>query len=293
MKQNERLLVYAVTGFLALILVIAVLFGGDPADANEKDQAGKGTSLSEILNPGSKPGDPAGKGGAAAEQGGDQAGPGSRTGLAGPEQVKTEQPLVAKVAPSVLVERQIGPYRRDRTVRFVRAHAGDSFDSLVRRWCGKRDPLLVEEVVRLNEETRMLQAGQEVAVPWVDDEVLLALIEAEQRPTLVAGGSPGRAAGVPTPSAGVPRPAVDRPTFRQPALEQGGPVSTETRAAAPAAAGEEYEIRSGDSLWKIAERLYGKDNAYRMVKKIEALNRGLDPNRLRIGKSIKVPAVGE
>ena len=27
MKQNERLLVYAVTGFLALILVVAVFFG--------------------------------------------------------------------------------------------------------------------------------------------------------------------------------------------------------------------------------------------------------------------------
>ena len=41
MKQNERLLVYAVTAFLALILVIAVVFGDDgaPLSASLMDYA--------------------------------------------------------------------------------------------------------------------------------------------------------------------------------------------------------------------------------------------------------------
>ena len=48
MKQNERLLVYAVTGFLALILVVAVVFGDGPKAPVTGAERG-GASLSDCL----------------------------------------------------------------------------------------------------------------------------------------------------------------------------------------------------------------------------------------------------
>ena len=53
MKQNERLLVYAVTGFLALILVVAVVFGDGPKAPVTGEERG-GASLSDILGGGEK-----------------------------------------------------------------------------------------------------------------------------------------------------------------------------------------------------------------------------------------------
>ncbi|MGC6488979.1 MAG: hypothetical protein ACON4Z_15125, partial [Planctomycetota bacterium] len=51
MKQNERLLVYAVTGFLALILVVAVVFGDAPR-AVTGEQPATSNSLGDLLGGG-------------------------------------------------------------------------------------------------------------------------------------------------------------------------------------------------------------------------------------------------
>ena len=59
MKQNERILVYLVTGFLAVILVVAVFFGreGNAASKPNSDETVRG--LGQILDQAPVPADPA------------------------------------------------------------------------------------------------------------------------------------------------------------------------------------------------------------------------------------------
>ncbi|MBZ0153751.1 MAG: hypothetical protein K8J09_19665, partial [Planctomycetes bacterium] len=49
MKQSERLLVYLVTGFLAVILVIAVVFGSEPARGSTKKTADTAKDIDEMF----------------------------------------------------------------------------------------------------------------------------------------------------------------------------------------------------------------------------------------------------
>jgi LysM repeat protein len=53
---------------------------------------------------------------------------------------------------------------------------------------------------------------------------------------------------------------------------------------APVAAGTEYVVVKGDSLSKIAKK-YGVT-----VKAIEAVNPGIDPNKLKVGQKVTIPA---
>lgn len=309
MKQNERLLVYAVTGFLAIILLVAVLFGPSGRDAAAKGDSGtKGTiggagpvdgvpGLGDLLgaakpNQGADKNEPAKVAKDAAPPTSLPAGQPANGPTPLPGQIAPQQPLVANERPLVamdLVAQKVGAYRRDRTVRLVRARAGDSWDTLVRRWCGARDPFL-EEAKSLNEDVNVLRVGQEVCVPWVDDEVVLAAFEASQPKTLVPTGNlvptgPDRSA----PPAGSPiadatNPSVVKPTFAEP----GGARSATAKDARAVGATSEYVVKSGDALWKIAERTYGKQNAKRMVAEIQAANPGLGET-LRVGQKIVLP----
>jgi hypothetical protein len=306
MKQNERILVYAVTGFLAIILAVAVLFGRDASASKLSGESKSGAvdspgnanrlpGLNDVLNPNSD------KSGNAGKKGTDGTLPSTLSGLLAPSEV-SEQPLVAPAKPMVLAETvalKVGPSRRDRTVRFVRAQAGDSLESLVRRWCGKRDPFL-EEARCLNEELTVVRLGQEIAVPWVEDEDVLAAYEARQPKMLVAenaGGPP--AAGVTPvidPVAGnqLPTPTPGRPTFASPGTAGNGGAVLPGEVAQPAAgsAGSRtYVVKSGDSLWKIAETLYGRKNADRMVGEIRKLNPG-KTDRLQVAQKLTVPVNG-
>lgn len=311
MKQNERLLVYAVTGFLALILVIAVVFGGDPANAGQKDEKG-GTSLNEILNPaGQNGGDQ--NGGRSGEANGERGRSGtqgpSATGLSGPQVTPSEQPLRATApSPSALVQQRIGTYRKDHNVRFVNARPGDSFETLVRRWCGKRDPFL-EETIMLNETTRMLREGQEVAVPWVEDEILLTLHEAEQAPSRVVEQNPTRLltnqpSGQPAPS-GTPGPASSGPGYRTPSVAESGRLNLPgsgapagSPAGSPAGGSsatgfELYEIQSGDMLWKLLSSRFPTNKVPSMIERVKKLNPRLNTDRLKVGQKIKLPTSAE
>jgi nucleoid-associated protein YgaU len=281
MKQNERMLVYLVTGFLAVILVVAVLFGrgGNPADAKAKLTTTQG--LADILGRDAKD---------------DAAGAGKSTADPTAGQLVGQQPLVAG-KPDIAatqVEQALGASRRDRTVRFVRAKRGDSLDALVSRWCGAREPFL-EEAKCLNEDLVVLRLGQEVAVPWVDDETVLAAWQTRQpqKPTVDGGNEPASAAV--DPGTGGARTTFALPGERGGASPPAGypPAGVPPPAAqAPPANSKPYTVKPGDSLWKVAERLYGRKNADRKIAEIRELNPGLS-DTLRPGQTFLVPAEAE
>jgi LysM repeat protein len=199
-----------------------------------------------------------------------------------------------------LVAQQLGLSRRERNVRWVRAKPNDSLDSLVRRWCGARDPYLAE-TKSLNEELEVLRVGQEVAVPWVDDEVLLLAIEASKPKVLTAdapsAGAPAAAVApgaavvtnVPMPTlapAGTVAPVSSNSNSNSNGGAMGAPASG---SATPTAGGTSYTVKPGDSLWRIAERTYGRKNADKMVAAIKQANPGLGDG-VRDGQKIVLPA---
>lgn len=284
MKQNERILVFAVASFLAIILVVAVLFGREDGperkESAQKQGANQPVGLKELMHP-AQPKPPA------------------------DVPVPTEQPLVAPkpLLSADLVAQKLGPSRRDQNPawRAVRVRQGDTFEKIAKVWCVGREPLaeVVDEIKHANETTTVLRPGQEVLVPWVEDEVLLAALEA-QRPKPVDGvaaagtagqAGAGQAGVVPANASGSPLGGNtatvaamlgNRTTSggsdaavgagAKPAVPVGQPVTPPTPAVA--AGTKTYVVKQGDSLWRIAERLYGKKNADRMVAEIKRLNPG-------------------
>jgi len=82
------------------------------------------------------------------------------------------------------------------------------------------------------------------------------------------------------------QPAVD--TNVPPAVEASNPpvqppVAMTPPPVAPEAAGSEYVVIKGDSLWKIA-----KKNGV-TVKAIEAANPNIDPAKLKVGQKLSIP----
>ena len=299
MKQNERLLVYAVSGFLGLILVVAVLF----RPSGDDKRAAQTPGLAHILNQevAAKDADASKPAATPAADGGVKAADAAFPGVPSPTDVAPQPLAAAAPKPMVaadLVAQQLGLSRRERNVRWVRAKPNDSHDSLVRRWCGARDPYLAE-TKSLNEELEVLRVGQEVAVPWVDDEVLLLAIEASKPKVLTADApSAGAPAAAVAPGAAVvtnvPMPTLAPAGTVAPANSNsngnggatGAPASS---SATPPAGGTSYTVKPGDSLWRIAERTYGRKNADKMVAAIKQANPGLGDN-VRDGQKIVLPA---
>jgi len=291
MKQNERILVYLVTGFLAVILVVAVFFGSDPKANTERIGDNPVRGLGEILD--QEPVgttsvgddddlvDDGGLGDAGDE--GDAGNDGADGGDVDPGAVDPGAgvPLVASSpeVPAELLARYLGDSRRDRTVRLVRARAGDSLESLVRRWCGKRADYL-DEARSLNEQLTVLRLGQEVALPWVDDEVILAAYRARQ-PRMLSQ-QPGVAPTVPAVFEPAGAGAGALPASASPAFQVPGGSAAGGSAAGDSAAGDRagasptatrtYKVKKGESYWKIAAKLYGAGKADRMIVEIRRLN---------------------
>lgn len=328
MKQNERLLVYAVTGFLALILVVALVFSPEPGKNPLKSSTGA-QGLDDIIGnrpvaaqtpaatepkkeaePAKEAGGPAGAG---------EKAPASLVGLPSPKDGTAGpvagQPLNASSASkpllaSELVLQALGPSRTERGVRFVRVLKNDSLEGLVKRWCGARDPFLAEAQA-LNEDLNMLRAGQEVALPLVSDDALLVAIEAQKPKTLTpAPGSQPTAAGAIDAllaNAGADKKAVDAgapvaanrgtpnavnqgsPEFAQPGLRNPAGKSSLDGAPSPvAAAGKSYTVKDKDTLWGIAAKTYGRKNADKMIPRIKDANPGLGES-LRPGQTLVLP----
>jgi nucleoid-associated protein YgaU len=275
MKRNESILVYGVTGLLVLILFVAVLFGNERGDALAS-QSGDGASepgeasdpaleLADLVNADPVAALREAEAKAAAEAAAAepvQGEPDSSPALAaaGPEPQPAEDGIT-ELAP------RVGDYRE------VTVQRGDTFSLLVQRWCGSLDHLPV--VQALNEDVQLdrLRPGRKLLLPWVDEQIL----DQAARERALAGHRPDLDAAAPEPMVGAA--AAELPTAEP--------------AVAPAAvpAEQRYELQKGDSLWKIAVRVTGNQGkAPEFIQRILAANPGLEPERLRVGQSIVLPA---
>jgi nucleoid-associated protein YgaU len=86
---------------------------------------------------------------------------------------------------------------------------------------------------------------------------------------LLPGAAPGDARGA---RSAAPQPGVE-------AREASAPAATWPAAT--------WKVQKGESLWKIAERALGDGGRWR---EIAALNPGIDPDRLRAGAVLELPA---
>lgn len=253
MRQNEKTLVYVVTGFLFVILAVAVLFGKDGAARTKTPTPAQGTgqtavSLEDLF------------------RGQGQMLPDQEQGEPAP--VIPEQPLAANVqlgppTPGEEVAMLLGRSQRDRECRVVTARAGDTLRELVIKWCGSLEYLPLAE--RMNEDAALLRVGQDVVLPWVPDEEVLAALQERK-----AGRSPRPGAAAPVEASA------------------GGGAPVPAPAGAPSAS-RVYVVKAGDVLWKIAEREVGLRKAPAFIQQVRELNPGVDVNALRVGQQIKLP----
>lgn len=117
----------------------------------------------------------------------------------------------------------------------------------------------------------------------------------QRRPRTERAGAASNVAAPPpaTPagaeSSGAPllaEPPVQRPTA--PAAAQPSPEPVV--GAAPGETGRSYTVRTGDTLSEIAQRELGSSRRWR---EIVAANPGLDPAKLRVGRTLRIPGSAE
>lgn len=112
---------------------------------------------------------------------------------------------------------------------------------------------------------------------------------------LAACGAPGAAAPTPTPAtatapATVPAPSPQRPPLASPIASPSSVATGATPSpATPEAAGETYEVQSGDTLLSIAETSYGDATLWRRIYDANKDTIGPDPDKLKLGMKLTIP----
>jgi LysM repeat protein len=262
MKQNEKILVYVVTGFLFVILAVAVIFGRDSTGkAAEKQtgaaQANAASSLEDVLNNAKL----------------------LNTQLV-PEANLATNVQFGPPSPAEEMVTLLGPSRHERDCRVVTARVGDSLGGLVQRWCGSTDALPQAE--RMNEDVHTLRPGQDVFLPWVEDVVVLEAFRnrpAKTETAAASGNGKEHESGK----------GASKGTKDKDAASAVG--HTNGKAAEPAAAGvRTYVVKAGDKMWSIAEKEVGKAKAHAFLQRVKELNPELDLDHLKVAQSIKLPS---
>lgn len=96
-------------------------------------------------------------------------------------------------------------------------------------------------------------------------------------------------APTPTPApvaAPEPAPVATKPAATKPAATK--PAATKPTATAPKA--KTYTVRSGDTLTSISQKFFGDKNHYDEIYKANRKTIGANPNALKVGMKIEIPA---
>ncbi|MGE0143329.1 MAG: LysM peptidoglycan-binding domain-containing protein [Planctomycetota bacterium] len=288
MKRSESVLVWSVAVIVGVIVLIAVVFGGDGSrkgalpdesasrrtdgaldldklvalDADPAGRAGKAAD-GEVSTP--KSGDADGLGlnfrDIADRKDGDKgADAGAKPATDAPASGSSTSPRLADVR-TLLGEFRLEGQPDGERYRVVTARYGDSFGALVQKWTGSMDR--EDEVRALNEGLvpERLRSGEEIWFPWVEDAVLLEAHDSRR----------GRLSGGPA-----------RPVEATANLGEA-PV-------AAAGASDWYVIKPGETLWKLAAKAVGTRRATEYINEILRLNPTVtDPGRIREGDRILMP----
>jgi LysM repeat protein len=280
MKQNEKILVYAVTGFLVVILGVAVVFGKDGKPTAPEPKNNESTkSLTQLL-----------------EQDGliknDKAGPvdassAGNTGVPQPSDITKGpgKPLNAPPPPTAADELRLalGPSHRDRDYRIVKCRRGDTLGKLVDTWCGSIDQLDVAK--GLNERWESLKPGEDVVLPWVEDERVLAAWRTDHP---LADSSVGEALAN-AKVGDAEKPKADVKSDKSDKSDKTG-SKTEKKAEPVAKGTRVYKLKAGESLWKVAEREVGRGGASAFIEQVKELNPKINSfDKLREGTELRIP----
>ena len=262
MKRNETVLVYAVTGLLLVILLVAVVFGSQPSNKvqPEREKSASLPGVKSALLDGEGIGKPASAAGDKTDVG--TTDPGGIPAVvtendpengteeeileAGPMPPKKPETVPLRKdtnLPSARIERLFGASERQGEYRLVKAWRGASLPDVVERWVGDKDRL--QDVLAVNETlTNDIAEGDEVLVPWVEDETLLAQHEKIQ----------------------AERKRVDW------------------------AKGELYKLKKGDSLWKVASKRVPTNKIPAWLEQFKVLNPDIsDLSALVEGQKVRLP----
>lgn len=146
------------------------------------------------------------------------------------------------------------------------------------------------------------------APPAIADSVSPRLLEEERLRQSEKSDAPAATADAPSPSDD-PEVMVDRAADKPEAKADAAPAKSETapaekdapaaktdkaaaadKKAAPAVAGDEYIVKSGDTLGKIAQKFYGDARRSDVIVKANPAIAG-NPDVLRIGMKLVIPKI--
>ena len=262
MKRNETVLVYAVTGLLLVILLVAVIFGEQnparaetekktrpavaslpgvapaeapartPGAAKPSEEPGANLAEKPSEKPSEKPTEETGEGEKPADEGTEGA------------DAKSGEPVVLKSTVTEELAGVLGTSSRMGEYRVVKARRGDTLALVVARWCADATQLSTVEVLNESLVEADLESGQEVVVPWVDAETLLLAAKARAKKSAVVEHAKGQL----------------------------------------------YTIEKGDSLWDLAKVRVAKNKIPAWLGRFKVLNPDItDLSVLIAGQKVRLP----
>ncbi len=96
-----------------------------------------------------------------------------------------------------------------------------------------------------------------------------------------------------TPAGAAPAPNPSRPPLASPVASPSPAVAPSGATAAPSptaeAAGDSYEVQSGDTLATIAQQFYGDPTQWRRIYDANKDAIGADPDKLKLGTKLSIP----
>jgi 5'-nucleotidase len=89
--------------------------------------------------------------------------------------------------------------------------------------------------------------------------------------------------------AAAPAPSPQRPALASPVASPSPGAAATASPTTSSGPGEEYEVKSGDTLLTIAEQFYGDGTVWRRIYDANRDVIGADPDRLSLGMKLRIP----
>lgn len=147
--------------------------------------------------------------------------------------------------------------------------SGDSLARIARSQLGSEARWTEIQALNPGVTPKNLKVGQSLLLP------------VDAAPSSVAAATVADSVAKPAPARVEAKPKA--------AVATKAPVAAQPASAPRTKAGRVYTVKSGDTLARIAERECG---SAKMVSQIKALNPGLDPNKIKVGAKLNLPAQG-